>query len=55
MPSLNMASRKQTATTTLTNFPVKQRKELGDYLACVDSEVVTSEAIDKVSSLQSLQ
>ena len=47
-PSLNMASRKRTATTTLTNFPVKQRKELGDNLARVDCEDVASEAIDKV-------
>ena len=45
-----MASRKRTATTTLT---VKQRKQLGDNLACVDCEDVASEAIDKVvTSLQ---
>ena len=45
-----MASRKRTATTTctLTNFHVKQRKELGDDLARVDCEDVASEAIDKV-------
>ena len=43
-----MASRKRTATTTLTKFPVKQRKELGDNLAHVDCEDVASEAIDKV-------
>ena len=43
-----MASRKRTATTTSTNFPVKQRKELGDNLARVDCEDVASEAIDKV-------
>ena len=52
MPLLNMASRKRTATTTctctLTKFPVKQRKELGDNLACLDCEDVASEAIDKV-------
>ena len=30
-----MASKKRTATTTLTKFPVKQRKELGNNLASV--------------------
>ena len=57
MPSLNMASRKQTATTTLTKFPVKQRKALGNNLARVDCKGVASEAIDKVVKplLQSLQ
>ena len=44
-----MASKKRTATTTLTKFPVKQRKELGNNLASVDYEDVASEeAIDKV-------
>ena len=37
---LNMASRKWTATTTLTKFPVKQRKEL----AHANCENVASEA-----------
>ena len=43
MPLLNMPSRKQTATTTLTKFCVKQRNELGDNLAPVDCEDVASE------------
>ena len=43
-----MASKKRAATTTLTKFRVKQRKELGNNLARVDCEVVASEAIDKV-------
>ena len=34
--------------TTLTKFPVKQRKELSNILARVDCEDVSSEAIDKV-------
>ena len=42
-----MASRKRTAT-TLTKFPVKQRKELSDILARVDCEDVSSEAINEV-------
>ena len=33
---------------TLTKFPVKQTKELGDNLAHVDCADVASEAIDKV-------
>ena len=48
-----MASRKRTATTTLTKFPVKQRKELGDNLARVDCEDVAGEAIDKNSNRRS--
>ena len=34
--------------TTLTKFPVKQRKELSNILDRVDCEDVPSEAIDKV-------
>ena len=46
-PLLNMASRKRTATTTtLTNFLVKPKTELGDNLAHVDCEDNTTEAID---------
>ena len=40
--ALNMASRKRTATTTLTKFLVKQRKKLDDNLARVDCEVVSA-------------
>ena len=43
-----MASRKPTATTTLTKFPVKQRKELGDNLARVDCKILLVRPLTKI-------